>query len=151
VEASIQAANLIAEFEGFRANAYPDPATGDEPWTIGYGSTMYHDGVKVIKGDEISKEDALKELEFEVHDHIEPAVNAMLRTQVSQEQFDALVCFAYNVGVGNLRSSTLLKMLNAGEDPEEVAKQFLRWNRAAGRVMAGLTRRRQAEADLFLA
>jgi lysozyme len=76
-------------------------------------------------------------------------VNKLIKVEVTQNQFDALVDFAYNVGVGNLASSTLLKKLNA-KLYAEVAEQFLRWNKAGGVVLTGLTRRREAEKKLFL-
>ena len=151
MKTSNKAAELIAEFEGFRAEAYPDPASGGEPWTIGFGTTVYHTGVKVKQGDTISYEDALFELNYHLNQKVAPALNAALKVAVTQEQFDALCCFAYNVGMGNLASSTLLRLLNEGADPQEVAAQFGRWNKAAGKVLAGLTRRREAEAKLFLA
>jgi lysozyme len=79
----------------------------------------------------------------------EHTVNA-IGVPLTQNQFDALVSLCYNIGSGNLISSTLVKMLKAGNDKAEVAKQFLRWNKAAGKELAGLTRRRNAEAELFL-
>jgi len=149
VDASEQASKLIAQYEGFSSKAYPDPGSGDEPWTIGYGTTVYHDGVKVVKGDTISREDALMELEFHVNEVVVPELNDMLEVAVTQNQFDALVSFAYNVGIHQLASSTLLKLTNAG-DVAGAAKQFARWNKSSGRVMAGLVRRRATEAQLFV-
>ena len=81
--------------------------------------------------------------------HAASSVNQMVSVDMSQDEFDALCSFAFNLGVGNLKSSTLLKKLNAG-DKQGAADQFLVWNKAAGKVMAGLTRRREAERTLFL-
>jgi lysozyme len=81
---------------------------------------------------------------------IEREVNRLVKAEISQNMFDALVSFAYNLGIGSLKRSTLLKKLNQ-RDLRGAADQLLRWNRARGRTMAGLTRRREAERDLFLA
>jgi lysozyme len=70
--------------------------------------------------------------------------------ELTQNEYDALVSLCYNIGSGNFVSSTLVKMLKAGEPKSEVAKQFLRWDKAGGKPLAGLTRRRNAEAELFL-
>lgn len=148
---------LMKEFEGFarvrkdgRVQAYPDPATGGEPWTIGYGSTT-DENLRPIEPWTIwSKERCTKrfeqhcrQFEREVKDALGSALEA-----TSQEQFDALVSFTYNVGGANLRRSTLLRKHKAG-DYKGAAREFVRWNRAAGRVMRGLTRRRKAEAKLY--
>lgn len=132
---------LIKEFEGLRLDAYPDPATGGEPWTIGVGHTG---GVK--KGDRITEAEADALLKRDV-ERFEKAVNASA-PNTTQNQFDALVSLAFNVGEGNLKSSTLLKMHNVN-DFAGAQGQFVRWNKAAGKVMAGLTRRREAEAKLY--
>lgn len=135
---------LIKGFEGLRLEAYPDPATGGEPWTIGYGHTG-----EVKQGDVITEEEAESLLRQDVA-QFEMCVNGALQVNVTQGQFDALVSLAYNIGCRNLRNSTLMAKLNAGDDVGASA-EFLRWNRAAGKVMAGLTRRREAERDLFMA
>lgn len=150
MQASSKAADLIAEFEGFSPDAYPDPGTGNEPWTIGYGTTVYHTGVKVKKGDHITRSDALAELQYHLNQKVVPELNAALKVAVTQNQFDALCSFAYNCGMANLRGSTLLALVNKGADPKDVAAQFARWNKAAGKILTGLTRRRTAEAQLFL-
>lgn len=136
--------DLIKSFEGLKLIAYPDPATGADPWTIGYGSTRgVHEHMT------ITKEEADRRLRIDV-EASEKCVNACVAGTILQCQFDALVCFAFNVGCGALRGSTLLRKLNAGEDDHAVADEFLRWNKAAGKIMSGLTRRRQAERELFL-
>lgn len=135
--------NLIKEFEGFRSNAYPDPATGGAPWTIGYGTTK---GVK--KGMTVTQAQAEQLLRDDVK-VFEEAVRKAVKVPLTQNQFDALVSFTYNVGPGNMTTSTLIKLINLKEY-KSAAEQFLRWNKAAGKVMAGLTRRREAERKLFL-
>ncbi len=139
---------LIKSFEGFSSKAYPDPATGGKPYTIGHGTTVYPNGKPVKMGDICTAEQAFSYLINDV-DSFEKSVSLMLEKEVTQGQFDALVSFAYNLGSRNLKSSTLLKKLNAG-DVAGAADEFLRWNRAAWRIMVGLTRRRQAERKLFL-
>lgn len=130
---------LIREFEGLRLTAYQD-AVG--VWTIGYGTTR---GVK--KGQKITDAQAEELLREDVA-RFEPEVLRLVKVPLSQSQFDALVSFAYNLGSKNLGGSTLLRMLNAG-DYKGAAGQFERWNKAGGKVLAGLTRRRAAERKLF--
>jgi len=135
---------LTESFEGVRLSAYPDPGTGGDPWTIGYG----HTGPDVHPGMTITLEQAEDLLAQDVK-RAEADVNAKLTVKVNQEEFDALVDFAFNCGCGNLNNSTLLKKLNAG-DFEGAAQEFLKWDMAAGHHMAGLLKRRQAEELLFL-
>ena len=132
---------LIKEFEGLSLKAYPDPATNGEPYTIGFGHTG-----SVRMGDRVTEEQAEGLLRHDL-ERFEKAVNA-LAPKTTQNQFDAMVSLAFNVGEGNLKSSTLLKLHNAG-DFAGAQGQFVRWNKAAGKVMAGLTRRREAEAKLY--
>ena len=138
---------LLHHFEGFRHDAYPDPGTGGDPWTIGYGNTRYEDGSRVRPGDRVSRARGA-ELFRNILLGFERAVLDAVKVPLTQGQFDALVSLAYNIGSGALRSSTLLRVLNAG-DYEGAADQFLRWNRGGGRVLPGLTRRREAERKLF--
>lgn len=133
---------LIKSFEGLELEAYPDPGTGGEPWTIGWGHTG---GVK--PGDTITAEEA-DELFDKDTDRFEAAVDLLTHGRATDNQFAALVSFAYNVGEGALKTSTLLKLHNEG-DYAGAAAQFARWNKAAGRVLKGLTRRRAAEAELY--
>lgn len=134
---------IIKEFEGLRLKAYPDPATGGAPWTIGYGHTK---GVK--SGDVITEEIANQ---FLYEDAMEAwqGILEVVTVKLEQWELDALTSFVFNLGIGNFKSSTLLRKLNAG-DKLGAANEFLRWNKAAGKVMAGLTRRREAERKLFL-
>ncbi|MFG3451150.1 lysozyme [Stutzerimonas stutzeri] len=131
--------DLIKSFEGLRLSAYRCPA--DIP-TIGYGTTA---GVKM--GDTITKERAEELLREDVA-RFESQVLRLVKVPLTQGQHDALVSFVYNLGAGNLSNSTLLRLLNAG-DYAGAAAQFDRWNKAGGKVLAGLVRRRAAERALF--
>lgn len=135
---------LIEQFEGRRHTAYPDPATGGKPWTIGIGSTGPDIGPGTVWTDaEIDERFSADLRRFEI------GVNKMLLVPVSQNAFDALVSFAYNCGLHNLLTSTLLTLLNRGE-PVRAAAEFYRWSYASGRQLPGLLRRRKAEAEMFL-
>ena len=137
---------LIKEFEGCKLQSYKCPAG---VWTIGIGSTRYADGTPVKANQALPDEAAALHLLAQTLAPYEHTVNA-IGEPLTQNEYDALVCLCYNIGSGNLVSSTLVKMLKAGDSKAEVAKQFLRWNKAAGKELAGLTRRRNAEAELFL-
>lgn len=139
--------DLIKSFEGLVLHAYPDPGSGNEPWTIGYGTTIYPDGNKVKKGDTATKEQAEAWLRFDV-DRFAAKVYACTG-DLQPRQFDALVSFAYNVGIGNLEKSTLLRKVKANPNDPSIAAEFLKWNKAAGKVMAGLTKRRAKEAEVY--
>lgn len=140
---SKQGLELIKKFEGLHLTAYLDPVGIP---TIGYG-TIIIDGKPVKMGTTITEEQAEKYL-FDDVQKFENYVNQLVNVPLSQEQFDALVSFTYNLGPSNLKRSTLLRILNQGRY-EEAQPQFLRWNRAGGKVLRGLTRRRLAEAALF--
>lgn len=132
--------NLIKDFEGLKLKAYKD-AVG--VWTWGYGSTGPH----VTPNKTGTKEEAEDLLKEDVS-RFEKGVNDLIKVPLTQNQFDSLVSFSFNLGLANLKSSTLLKKLNAS-DYSGAANEFLRWNRAGGVVLKGLTRRRQAEKDMF--
>ena len=134
----------IKRWEGCQLRAYPDPATGGDPWTIGYGTT----GPTIKNGLMWTQTQADAALLEDVKE-LGRDVQACCKRSLEPHERAALVSFAYNVGIGALRNSTLLRLLNAGETMK-AADQFLRWNRAAGKVMRGLTKRRQAERQLFL-
>ena len=136
--------HLTEQFEGCKLNAYPDPATNGDPWTIGYG----HTGAKVHQGMTITQEQA-EELLMQDTQKAAAAVNAKVTGDITQEEFDALVDFVFNVGAGNFAASTLLKKVNAG-DIHGAAAEFEKWDMAAGKHMAGLLKRRHAEAEEFL-
>jgi lysozyme len=137
--------DLMHQFEGLRLNAYLCPANIP---TIGWGNTFYESGRKVQMGETITKERA-DALFLWVANSFAIQVRSMLRVQLNENQFSALVSFAYNVGNANLRTSTLLRLINANPNDPNIRAQFLRWNKAGGREMAGLTRRRQAESNLY--
>lgn len=139
---------LIKGFEGCRLTAYPDPGTGGAPWTIGYGWTHPIDGKPVKPGMTIDQETADRLLKTGLVSY-ENDVLKLVRVKLTKGQFDALVSFAYNVGSRALSTSTLLKKLNAG-DIKGAADEFLRWNKAGGKEMPGLTKRRKAEREVFL-
>ena len=137
---------LIKEFEGFSANAYLDVVKIP---TIGWGNTFYADGRKVKLGDQISKADALELLEFVANKYFADKIFPKIKVKVSQNQFDAMVSLAYNIGLGAFLKSTLLKKINQG-DFKGASLEFERWNRAGGKVLLGLTRRRLKEKALFI-
>ena len=139
---------LIKASEGLRLKAYPDPGTGGEPWTIGYGTTSGAGVGKITKGMTITQAQAESMLVRSL-DAYERGVMKVLAKVPAQHQFDAMVSLAYNIGVARFASSTVVKAFNAG-DFARAAQAFLAWNRAAGRVMPGLTKRRMAERTLFL-
>ena len=137
--------DLICEFEGKRLVAYDD---GVGVWTIGFGTIKYPNGVRVKKGDTCTLEQAK---EYMRHDLIEfeHTVNSSVRAPLNQNQFDALVSLAYNIGSNAFKSSTLVKKLNAG-DYKGAASQFDVWINAGGKRMQGLVNRRDREKLLFL-
>lgn len=138
---------LVKSFEGFRANAYWD-ATG-KVWTIGYGATYYPEtGAKVQKGDVVSKERATEML-YAMLESFQNKAMACIKVELAPNQIDALTSFAYNVGIGNFKKSTLLKKVNADPSDQSIRQEFAKWNKSGGKVLAGLTRRRKAEADLY--
>lgn len=136
---------LIAKFEGLKLEAYKCPANIP---TIGYGSTYYADGSRIKMGDKITKEQAEKLLSDTLIAY-EKFVDANTRDDISQGQFDALVDFAYNCGNGNLKSSTLLKKVNANPNDATIKAEFSKWTKAAGKELKGLVNRRNAEIELY--
>ena len=138
--------DLIKTHEGFCSDPYLCPANVP---TIGFGSTYYENGTKVKLGDPAITKERGTELLLNVLAAYEKAVDSFTRDDITQEQFDALVCFAYNIGIGALKSSTLLKKVNANPNDQTIKDEFLRWNKAAGKVLKGLTKRRQEEANLY--
>ncbi|WP_353797782.1 lysozyme [Enterobacter cloacae] len=136
---------LIKEFEGCRLTAYQDSVG---VWTIGYGWTQPVDGKPIRPGMTIKQETAERLLKTGLVSY-ESDVSRLVKVSLTQGQFDALVSFTYNLGARSLSTSTLLRKLNAG-DYAGAADEFLRWNKAGGKVLNGLTRRREAERALFL-
>jgi len=145
MKTSTEGIRLLHQFEGLRLEAYPDPATGGEPWTIGYG----HTGPDVYPGLLWTREQAEAAFAARLSREFEPGVLAALTRGPSQSQFDAMVALAYNIGVAAFAGSTLVRKFNAG-DIDGAADQFLRWDKAGGRSMLGLRRRRAAERARFL-
>ncbi|KQE76206.1 lysozyme [Acinetobacter pittii] len=137
--------DLISGFEDTRFKAYDD---GVGVWTIGTGTTVYPNGVKVKQGDTCTPEQAKAYFKHDLA-KFEKAVNEAVTVTLTQNQFDALVSLTYNIGSGAFKSSNLLKLLNKG-DYQGAADQLLRWNKAKGKVLNGLVRRREAERALFL-
>lgn len=136
------ALTLIKKFEGLRLESYRDPVG---IWTIGYGTTK-----GVTEGLRITKEDAERLLLDDLTKVRLPELTVLLDVVTSNNELCALLSFCYNVGMGALAKSTLLRKLNSGRPREEVANEFLRWNKAGGRILHGLTKRRFAERALFL-
>lgn len=134
--------DIVKSFEGLRLTAYPDPATNGDPWTIGWG----HTGPDVTRGLTISEAKAAQLL-FKDLKRFEVAVSKVAPI-ATENQFSAMVSLAFNIGDGAFAKSTLVRKHNAG-DYAGAKAEFSRWNRAAGKVMNGLTRRRAAEADLY--
>ena len=135
---------LICSFEGLKLKAYDD---GVGVWTIGFGTTIYPNGIKVRKGDTCTEAQAKA---YMAHDlkKFESAVDSAVTVSINQNQFDALVSLAYNIGTGAFKESTLLKKLNES-DYKAAAAQFAVWNKGGGKVMLGLVNRRAVERKLF--
>lgn len=142
---SLFGVDLICSFEGKRLAAYDD---GVGVWTIGFGTTVYPNGIKVKKGDTCTEAQAKA---YMAHDlkKFESAVNNAVTVPLNQNQFDSLVSLAYNIGTGAFSRSTLVKKLNAN-DIRGAADQFDVWVNAGGKRMQGLVNRRAKEKALFL-
>jgi len=133
--------DLIKRFEGLRLKSYYCPAG---VLTIGYG----HTGKDVVVGQQISQVEAERLLNADL-DKFVPGVEKLLTVELTDNQFSALIALAYNIGLGNLKKSTLLKKINASDFTGAV-ESWLKWNKAGGKVLKGLTARREAETQLFL-
>lgn len=145
---------LIKHFESCRLEAYQDSAG---VWTIGWGNTSYENGTRVKAGDRLSQHRADELFKRIAQKFVNEVVYLTKGTVLKQNQFDALVSFAYNVGSDidlddipeGLGDSTLLKIIMINSNHPEIPSQFLKWNKSKGKVLAGLTRRRKAEALLY--
>ncbi len=137
---------MMHKYEGLKLTAYLCPA---KVWTIGYGNTFYEDNSRVKQGDVITKERA-EQLFFNItnKNFAEPLLK-LIKVKLNENQFSALVCFAYNVGTGALAKSTLLRKVNANPNDLTIRNEFLKWDKAGGKVLNGLTKRRQSEANLY--
>lgn len=138
--------NIIKQFEGLRLNAYLDSVGVP---TIGYGSTMWSDGSKVKLGQKISLNDAEKLLLWEVNNKTKSINSLISPATLNQNQFDALASFTYNLGVGALSTSTLLKKVKKSPNDLTIRDEFMKWINAGGKPLEGLRRRRSLEADLY--
>ena len=138
--------DLIKSFEGYRSKPYLD--TDGVP-TIGYGNTYYPDGRKVRLNDPIINESMANSLFVKIVSKFESSVELNVTSKINQNQFDALVAFSYNIGIANFRKSTLLKKVNLNPHDPSIKDEFLRWNKDGGKILPGLTRRRNAESNLF--
>lgn len=137
--------DLIKRFEGLKLQSYQCSAMR---WTVGYGNTFYEDGSPVKKGDIITKERAEKLFDLIVSDFCKK-VDTQIKTILTENQYSAIVSFTYNVGIANLAKSTLLKKVNFNPNDPTIRQEFMKWNKAGGKVLAGLTTRRAAEALLY--
>jgi lysozyme len=140
---SINCIKLVKRSEGDVLKAYPDPGTGGDPWTIGYG----HTGPEVHQGMVITQPEAEILLGQDLQ-RVGQQVAKAVKVELTQNEFDALVCFVFNVGIGNFMKSSMLRLLNAG-DYAAAANEFDKWTKAAGHVLPGLVTRRHDEKDLF--
>jgi len=138
---------LIKHFEGFMSHPYLDVAMVP---TIGYGTTHYHHRAVKLDDQDISERTATYLLRTQVDETYGKAVNHYVQVPLTQNQFDALVSFTYNLGVGAFKSSTLLRDINHGKIAEAYS-EFHKWTHANGKVNRGLIARRKKEAELFLA
>ena len=145
-KASNNLIELIKKFEGFSKIPYLCPANVA---TIGYGSTRYANGLKVTMKDKPISELQAIELLKDTLKQYELAVDSYCVDSLTQNQFDALVDFAYNCGNGNLKSSTLLKKVNANPNDLTIGLEFAKWNKGGGKILNGLVKRRAAESELY--
>jgi len=137
---------LITKHEGLVLKPYLCPA---KVATIGYGNTYYEDGKKVTLLDQpITKERAF-EMFKEIADRFAKAVSQSVTSDINQNQFNALVSFAYNVGIANFKKSTLLKLVNANPNDPNIKNEFMKWKKANGVVLNGLIKRRNDESNYY--
>jgi len=137
--------DIIKKHEGLRLQAYLCPAGVP---TIGYGNTFYEDGSRVKMGDRITRDRAEKLL-LHVVEAFAVQVDRLITAKINANQRAALVSFAYNVGIGNLQRSTLLRKVNANPNDPSIRIEFMKWTKARGQVLRGLVVRRQDEANLY--
>jgi lysozyme len=138
--------DIIKKYEGFSSKPYLCPS---KVITIGYGSTYYEDGSKVKLTDSPITQERATELLEALLVSFERAVDSYCIDTLNQNQFDSLVSFAYNCGVGNLKSSTLLRKVNVNPNNPTIKDEFLKWTKGGGKTLSGLVRRRTEEAQLY--
>lgn len=140
-----QVIQLVKSFEGCFLNAYLCPA---KVWTIGYGNTKYQNGTAVKQGDKITQEQA-EALLSDILAEFSKDVSKLIKVELNDNQFSALVSFTFNLGVGALSKSTLLKKVNANPNDKTIESEFMKWVSAGGKRLNGLVRRRTAESNLY--
>lgn len=138
--------SLIKKYEGCKLTAYKCPAG---VWTIGYGNTFYEDGSTVKPGDKITQERADQLFRNILEKKFLEPIRKLIVSDINDNMFSAIVSFTYNVGIGNLKSSTLLKKVNANPNDQTISLEFKKWVKSAGKVLPGLVRRRESESDLY--
>lgn len=138
--------DVIREFEGLKLSPYLCSAKVP---TIGYGNTFYENGTKVKMTDPPITRQRADALLILIADRFSDQVEDLIKKPVTQNQFNALVSFAFNIGVAGLGRSTLLRLVNNNPNDANISKEFLKWNKAGGRVVAGLTNRRIKESALY--
>ncbi len=143
---STKGLEIIKKYEGFSSKPYLCPS---KVITIGYGSTYYEDGSKVKLTDSPITQERATELLEALLVSFERAVDSYCTDSINQNQFDSLVSFAYNCGVGNLKSSTLLRKVNVNPNNPTIKDEFLKWTKGGGKTLSGLVRRRTEEAQLY--
>ena len=141
-----QGYRLICMFEGFSAKPYLCSAKVP---TIGYGNTYYLNGKKVTLLDKPITELEAFEMFKAIADKFADKVSKLVTAPVDQAQFNALVSLTYNIGPANFQKSTLLRKVNFNHNDPSIRAEFLKWNKAGGQVLKGLTIRRKAEADIY--
>lgn len=138
--------NLIKKYEGFKASPYRCPAGIP---TIGYGATYYPDGTKVKLTDKQITTREADTMLLNMLKHYEQGVDSFTTDKVNQNQFDALVSIAYNIGLQALKGSTLIRKVNLDPNDKTIKNEFMRWTKANGKVLDGLINRRKEEAELY--
>lgn len=141
MQASKNCIDLIKKFEGLSLKSYKCPAG---LWTCGYGNTQWEDGTKVKEGQTLTIERAEKLLTYWVNKYADK-----ITVKCNQNQFDAMVSFAYNTGIGNFNTSTLKKKVIANPNDPSIRDEFMKWVNSNGKQLPGLVKRREAEANLY--
>ena len=145
-KSSSKGIELIKSFEGFYAKPYLCPA---KLATIGYGNTFYKDGRKVTMLDKAITRAEAFDMFKEIADKFAKRVSTIVMQPLTQNQFNSLVSFAYNVGVANFMNSTLLKKVNNNRLDHSIHDEFMKWDKVGTKKLAGLTKRRKIEADNY--
>jgi lysozyme len=142
------AIKLIKKWEGFMPEAYLCPAGVP---TIGYGSTFYEDGEEVKMTDEKIERDRAQEILISHVKDVEAQVRKVLKHELNANQLGALISFTYNLGIGNLKRSTLLIVINNEPSSQNIERELKRWVKSGDKVLKGLVARRAEESELYFA